>query len=75
MKKYGKLIIGISVIAAIIFFVVYRTFFDIQHIDGQDKFAETVSPDGKYTITAYVNNGGATTDYAVLCTAENNKTG
>ena len=75
MKKYRKLIIGTIAVAAIIFFVVYRAFFDIQHIDGQEKIAESISPDGKYTVTAYVNDGGATTGYAVLCTAENNKTG
>ncbi len=31
------------------------------------------SPDGKYTISVYLNNGGATTDYAVLCSVRKNQ--
>lgn len=30
---------------------------------------------GNYTISAYLNNGGATADYAVLCSVKNNQTG
>lgn len=33
------------------------------------------SPDGKYTITSYLNNGGATTNWAVLCSVKDNDTG
>ena len=35
---------------------------------------EAASPDGKYTVLAYLNSGGATTDYAVLCSVRNNET-
>ncbi len=37
--------------------------------------AQSSSPSGVYTVTAYLNNGGATTSYAVLCTLRNNNTG
>ena len=50
-------------------------FFDIQRLDGQEVITVSDSPDSSYTVTAYLNNGGATTDYAVLCAVKNNKTG
>ncbi|MDO4189994.1 MAG: DUF5412 family protein, partial [Lachnospiraceae bacterium] len=31
------------------------------------------SPTGKYTITAYLDNGGATVDFSVLCVLDNGK--
>lgn len=36
---------------------------------------ELPSPEGTYTASAYLNNGGATTSFAVLVTVKNNKTG
>ena len=59
---------------ALISYGIYLAFFDIQRIDGQEVITVSDSPDSSYTITAYLNNGGATTDYAVLCTVKNNKT-
>lgn len=53
---------------------IYWAFFDVQRINGQDILTELASPKNTYTVTAYLNNGGATTDYAVLCTVTNNKT-
>lgn len=44
-------------------------------MEGQEIIKEISSPDEQYTVTAYLNNGGATTDYAVLCTVKNNGTG
>ncbi len=49
-------------------------FFDIQRIKGQEYLSESTSPNGTYTVTAYLNNGGATTGFAVLGTLKNNKT-
>ena len=40
---------------------------DINAIKPQEMLSESVSPTGEYKITAYLNNGGATTAYAVLC--------
>ncbi len=48
--------------------------FGIQGIKGQEFLSESTSPDGRYTVTAYLNSGGATTAWAVLCTVEDNKT-
>ena len=41
-------------------------FFDIQRIRGQEYLSESTSPNGTYSVIAYLNNGGATVDYAVL---------
>ena len=54
---------------------IYWAFFDIQRIKGQAVIQEASSPNGTYTVTAYLNHGGATTGYAVLCTVKNNSTG
>lgn len=75
MKTLKKLLIIFIVIVLLFGSFVYYFFFDIQHIKGQKKLAESVSPNGSYTITAYINNGGATVDYAVIATVTNNKTG
>lgn len=74
-KSLKKLLIILTVIILLFGSFVYYFFFDIQNIKGQEKIAEAVSPDGTYTVTAYLNNGGATVDYAVLGTVTTNKTG
>ncbi len=73
-KKTKRIIVIISFVLLIVY-EIYWAFFDIQRIDGQEFLSESTSPDGRYTVTAYLNNGGATTDYAVLCTATDNETG
>ncbi|GAB6152911.1 DUF5412 domain-containing protein [Desulfosporosinus burensis] len=50
-------------------------FLDIQRINGQEYLNESTSPNGAYTVTAYLNNGGATVDYAVLGRLMNNSSG
>lgn len=72
--KKSILIISLSIIVVIctIAYGVYWAFYDIQRINGQEYINESTSPNGKYTITTYLNNGGATTDYAVLGTLKNN---
>ncbi len=77
-KRFFPVIIVASVLLIIIAFIsygIYWAFFDIQRLDGQEIIATSDSPDASYTITAYLNNGGTTTDYAVLCAVKNNKTG
>lgn len=73
MKKYLKFILPI-VIVAVFIYAVYWAFFDIQRLKGEELLEEISSPDGNYTVSVYLNNGGATTDYAVLCSARNNET-
>ncbi len=75
MKTVTKILIVSVVIIALLFYAVYWAFFDIQRIKGQKYLTESTSSDGKYTVTAYLNNGGATTSFAVLGTLKNNKTG
>lgn len=76
MKK-TLVIVGIVVllIVSLLGYGFYWAFYDIQHIKGQEILQKVSSPDGTYTITAYLNNGGATTAYAVLCSVKNNGTG
>ena len=51
---------------------IYWGFYDIQRLKGQELIQEVSSPNGTYTVTAYLNSGGATTDYAVLCSVKSN---
>ncbi len=74
MKKFLKISIPVLLIIIFVGYTIHLSFFDIQRIDGQELLSEVDSPDGKYTISAYLNNGGATTDYAVLCSLRNNQT-
>lgn len=74
MRKHIKIILPLLIVVLSIIYAVNWAFFDIQRIDGQELIKEVSSPDGNYTISAYLNNGGATTDYAVLCSVRNNKT-
>lgn len=73
-----KKIIPAVVLFMVIGFIGYGikwAFFDIQRIDGQEYITKSESPNGTYLVTAYLNNGGATTDYAVLCSVENKLNG
>jgi hypothetical protein len=72
LKKFLKVIILVFIVIVIGVYTINWAFFDIQRIDGQELLNEVVSPDGKYTVSAYLNNGGATTDYAVLCSVKAN---
>ena len=74
-KQYIKICIIIAIVVIGIVYCIKWSFSDIQRINGQEYITESTSPDGKYTVTAYLNNGGATTDYAVLATLKNNKNG
>lgn len=73
MKK--KAAIGILVFLTLLLYGIHWAFFDIQRMEGQKVLSSTTSPDGAYTVTAYRNDGGATTDYAVLCTVRVEETG
>ena len=78
-QKTKKIIIIISIIIAILVggvaYGINWAFFDIQRINGQVYLGDSTSPNGTYTVTAYLNNGGATTDYAVLGRLKNNRNG
>lgn len=72
-KRIIKPFIIIAVIVSGVAYAINWTFFDIQRINGEEYLSESTSPSGTYTVTAYLNNGGATTSYAVLGTLKNNK--
>ena len=74
MKKYLKIIIPVLLVALVVAYAVNWAFFDIQRLDGQKLLEKVSSPDGGYTVSAYLNDGGATTGYAVLCSVKNNET-
>ncbi len=82
MKKSTKIIILIVAVIAVIalgFFAVSNFSSsndkEIQEIKGQELLNESTSPDGTYTIYSYLNNGGDTIQYSVLCSVKNNNTG
>jgi hypothetical protein len=57
-----------SIIFLVICFIgygVYWTFWDINRLPKGEFISQSSSPDGHYTIKAYLSNGGATTDFAV----------
>ena len=58
----------------LIVFVIYYFFFSLQRIKGEEKIAESVSPNGRYTVIVYLNNSGATTDYSALGVCIDNNT-
>jgi len=68
-KVYRKVLIVLSVwflfIVSIIGYGVYWLFFDWSRFK-QEVIAESTSPNGTYTVNAYVSDGGATTSYTVL---------
>ena len=64
MKK--KIIIIFLLLLCLIGYGVYWLLFDINRLSPGELSSQATSPNGDYTIKAYVNNGGATTDFAVL---------
>lgn len=80
MKKWLVPVIIVAsilsiMVGALIIYGIDQVYFDIQQIDGQEIINVSESPDASYTVTAYLNSGGATVDFAVLCAVKNNETG
>ena len=75
MKKIYKIILIIACVCLTLAYGVYWAFFDLQRIVGQEVLQEITSPSGDDTIVVYLNNDGATTSYAILCTVKDNQTG
>ena len=73
----GFIIIGLLFIA-LVGYGVYWVFFDMNRLPTGEYLTEETSPDGKYTLKAYVTNGGATMSYSVrgelVFNERNNKT-
>lgn len=74
MKKRKKLPLIVLSIIVVCLLGIHNKFFTINGIKGQELLSVTDSSDGKYSVSMYLNNGGATTSYAVLGTLTNNET-
>nr|WP_205961733.1 DUF5412 domain-containing protein [Psychrobacillus vulpis] len=55
----------ILLVGGLLSFVVYWAFFDMNRLPTGEFLTEESSPDGKYTLKAYISDGGATTNYAI----------
>ena len=66
-KKVVFTVLGIFLLCVLAFgiYAVYWAFYDMNRLPEGEFLTEESSPDGKYTLRAYVTNGGATTSYAV----------
>jgi len=60
----GFMIVGLLLVA-VVGYGVYWAFFDMNRLPKGEFLTEETSPDGTYTLKAYVTNGGSTTSYAV----------
>ena len=70
MKKRLKKIlfiisIPITLMLVLLGIFVYTFFISMESLPKGEFLTEESSPDGKYTLKAYVTNGGATTSYAI----------
>ncbi|WP_409969109.1 DUF5412 domain-containing protein [Bengtsoniella intestinalis] len=75
MKKFKIVLVILITVIGLLGFGIYSAFFTIQNIEGQEILGVSESLDGTYSLSMYLNNGGATTSYAVLGTLKNNETG
>lgn len=57
--------IPITVILVLLGIFLYTFFVSMESLPKGEFLVEESSPDGKFTLKAYVTNGGATTSYAV----------
>ncbi|WP_158231808.1 DUF5412 domain-containing protein [Sporosarcina sp. P19] len=65
-KNTLKLFLVVSLLlGAFIGYGVYWAFYDMSRLPTGEFLTEEISPDGKYTVKAYVANGGATVPYAI----------
>ena len=62
---WKKLLLIFLIIVGIIAYGVFWAFFDMGKLQEGEYIAEETSPGGRYTVKAYVTNGGTTTSYAV----------
>lgn len=68
-SAYKKILIVLAIwgllFTGVLGYGVYWLFFDWSRFK-QELITESISPEGTYTVNAYLYNGGATTSYAVL---------
>ncbi|MGD7057391.1 DUF5412 family protein [Rossellomorea aquimaris] len=70
-------IISLSCVFIIVFcvfgYIFHWAFYNIERIEPGELISEKTSPNGAYTVKTYLNNGGATVDYAILGVLYSNK--
>ncbi|MFS0881284.1 DUF5412 family protein [Metabacillus niabensis] len=64
-EKIKRFMIISLLLIAVLCYGVYWAFFDLNRLPTGEFLTEETSPDGKYTLRAYVTNGGTTTSFAV----------
>jgi len=74
-KNVLKFLLSIGLLfIGLIGYGIYWAFYDMNRLPTGDLIEQSTSPNGKYTINAYVSSGGATTDFAVRAELVFNKT-
>ncbi len=73
IKKYQKLVLGILFIL-VLFYLVYRIKFDMSDLPKGDYLSSVDSPNGEYTLKAYLIDCGATCAYTLRVELVNNET-
>jgi hypothetical protein len=78
-RKSVKIFLVFSIVfVSFIGYGVYWAFFDMNRLPTGEFLTEEVSPDGTYTLKAYITDGGATTSYSIrgelVLNKQNNKT-
>lgn len=61
--KIGSIIFLLAV--ACMGYGIYWAFFDMKRLPEGEFLTESISPNGTYTVRAYITNGGATVAYSV----------
>lgn len=68
-KVYKSIFMAICIVGILFLgllgYGVYWAFFDVNRLPRGEYLTEESSPDGNYTLKAYVVNGGATTSYTI----------
>lgn len=69
-KKNGNKTLKIILVISILFigmigYGVYWAFYDMNRLPTGEYLTEEISPDGTYSLKAYLTNGGATTSYSI----------
>lgn len=63
-KRLTVIVISL-ILLGLIGYAVYWAFYDMNRLPKGEYLTEETSPDGTYTLKAYLVNGGATTSYAI----------
>lgn len=78
LRTVKIIILGSLLFIGLLGYGIYWAFFDMNRLPKGEYLTEETSPNGVYTLKAYVNSGGATTSYTIrgelVFNKRNNKT-